>query len=545
MASLSPPTSPVELAETLRHLARAARAQADAIALNPDARAAGHIEVTAREDETLLLVPSAASWRKGDSVMVSSGGTLIRAHVSSIHRPLRAAVLRAEASVHSGAGEIFTEYDALPRRVAELLEDFATRADCPVAVPFDRAVPGAASLLGLAPPRIRTPFVPAAIRLAVEQYLTPEQMLAWAHALRQDALLLAPPGTGKTRVLAAVAVALAAMGYPVALAAPSRTARDLLFTAYREALADIPLAGHHREAARAVAPTALTLPQAYMRDCAYPDDASLVIDEVSIATLPALIAAGRDASHVVAGGDLWQLGPVVEGPAFARAGQCVPPFGVDLSTGRLSPALVRLRHSRRLPAAVADVMRALAYGPDGPLGHHAPDAPLDGTPFGAPLTIVDTSGVGSAESSACVYDALRRATAPVLHGGARLRPLVVTPTRARGEALTTMLRGYARVSTVHGAQGQEAPVAVVDLLVDLLVDLQRLDWFRAAGALEEGGRLLTVAITRASRHAIVVVDVARLRRHAGPLWARLLEVTATTPGVATVRVADLLDGPRG
>lgn len=212
--------------------------------------------------------------------------------------------------------------------MAELLEDFATRAECTDAVPFDRAVPSAASLLGLA-----------------------------------------PPGTGKTRVLAAVAVALAAMGFPVALAAPSRTARDLLLTVYREALADMPLTGNHRRTADAATPTALTLPQAYMRDRAYPDGATLILDEVSMATLPALIAAGRDASRVVADGDLWQLGPVVEGPTSARVGQCVPPFGVALTGGRHSPALVRLRHSRRMPAVVADVMRALAYEPDGPLGH--------------------------------------------------------------------------------------------------------------------------------------------------------------------------------
>lgn len=61
MISPTPTTDQLELAAKLRHLARAARAQADAIALNPDARAAGHIEVVRSVDKTLLLLGPGSS----------------------------------------------------------------------------------------------------------------------------------------------------------------------------------------------------------------------------------------------------------------------------------------------------------------------------------------------------------------------------------------------------------------------------------------------------------------------------------------------------
>ncbi len=527
--------SPATLSVALRELASAARTQADAIAADLSARASGHIEVMPTKEETMAMVPAATRWRRGDTVVIAAAGKLTRARVFAIHQPRRAAVLQAEARIAGGVGEIYTEYEALPRQVAMHLDGIAARADEPEHPPFDHAIPAAASLLGLEPPRVRAPLVPSAIREGLQPHLTPEQLLAWEHALRHDALVLAPPGTGKTYVLAAIALALSAIGGQVVLAAPSRSATELLYDAYRNALNSIALPDPWGARARAARPDVMTLPQAYMRGNPYPDGASMVVDEVSMATLPALVAAGRFASHFVGGGDLWQLGPVVEGPADARAVQCVPPFGVDLRAQQGSPALVRLRTSRRLPAVVADLMRALAYGPQGPVGHHAHDAPLHGTSFGAPLTLVDTGGVGPADATARLYGALRRATGPARFAGEPLHPLVITPTRARVTGLSSMLRGFAVVSTVHGAQGQEAPVTVVDLIMNT----PRLDWFRATDPLDEGGRLLTVAMTRASRHAIVAVDVARFQRDAGPLWQRFFTLAASSAGVATLRVADL------
>jgi hypothetical protein len=261
----------------------------------------------------------------------------------------------------------------------------------------------------------------------------------------------------------------------------------------------------------------MNLQAAYMRTWPYPRGATLIVDEVSMATLPALIAASRHSRHLVAGGDLFQLGPVVEAPEAVRATSCVPPFGIDARAANLPAHIVRLRRSAPLPEAIASLMRELVYGPDGSVGHSHRDGPLERTRFAGLLTIVDTVGHDSAAATARFYDELRThlaATPGLAH--------VIAPTHDRVKAIERYVDPWGVVSTVHGAQGKEAPVAVLDLIG---ADPHH-GWYQAAGAEDEGGRLLTVALTRGSRHTVVAVDVERFRKLSGACWRRFLQLAA-------------------
>lgn len=513
------------LAARLSQLREAAIAHADAIAMDPDNRATGKI-VTSRTAGGWLLAPAAKRWRIGDRIGVSVGAHVTRATIRLIHDETRTAAAQPERSIPSGHGLAATEYEVLHRTIALRLEPIVADA---LAGRTTIACENAAVLLGLIGPRRPPVVIPDDVRAACEGYLSVEQSVAWATATQQDVCILAPPGVGKTVVLGTIGAALSAAGRPVALVAPTHQALALLREAQVRASRFIQSATSPVNRGRPGSVSHMTLAAAFMRVGAVPTGAAVVVDEVSAASLPALVAGLSTAGHIVVGGDLLQLGPVVSAAQWVREISAAPPFGADPISPTAQAAVVRLRESRRLPAPIATLLRDVAYGPGGPTGHAAQDGPLQASPLEGALTIVDVAGVAAAEATTKLYSTLHRLAQRSPASDEAPSWLAITPTHARAEALSPHAAGMLHVSTVHAAQGREAPVVVLDLIGEPAAR----PWYAASGPLDEGGRMLTVALSRASRHTIVALDLPRFLRGPGSHWARALR-TAIESGAGRV-----------
>jgi hypothetical protein len=324
-------------------------------------------------------------------------------------------------------------------------------------------------------------------------------------------------------------------GRPVVLSAATHQATRLLKTAYEDAWTFLDDVAPRPRPRRVASASYCTLAAAYMRPDGPPDGATMILDEVSMASLPALIAGVRSVGHIVVGGDLLQLGPVISGPERVRRLVIAPPFGLAPLAAAPQRAVVRLQHSRRLPAPVATLLRSVAYGPGGPTGHAFRDRPLAGTGFGGALTLVDVGGVGPGEATDRLYRTLRGLAASVRKGAGGSPWLAIAPTHARLAVLEPHVGPGWDLTTIHGAQGREAAVVVVDLIGEPA----NRPWYAATGPLDDGGRLLTVALSRGSRHTIVALDLERHRGGPGLYWTRVLEI-AVSHGIGRVERIEAL-----
>src|SRR5690606_7481145 len=93
------------------------------------------------------------------------------------------------------------------------------------------------------------------------------------------------------------------------------------------------------------------------------------------------------------------------------------------------------------------------------------------------------------------------------------RVMVITPFVAQAELYYETLRkrfGRAApgIRTVHRSQGREADIVLLDLVDARNEDVSR--FLRASSYRSEGGRLLTVGVTRARQHLIVIADFEHL-----------------------------------
>lgn len=521
------------LLDRLTLLRDATAAHAEAIACDPDNRATGLIESRSTPSRT-VLAPAAKRWREGERIGIKVGGYATRATIRVLHAPHRVVMAVPDENIPSGNGLAATEYEVLQRMVVARLEhviadvrDF--RWTCAAQV--------AAVLLGLEAPRWTSIVIPAQIRDHFATLLTAEQVDAWGAAMARDVCLLAPPGVGKSVVLGSLAAAMSAMGRPVVLMAPTRQAVRQLTQAYDHARRSMRRPGLLSTSTRAGRVSASTVAAAYMRHSTSYAGASVLVDEVSMATLPSLIAGLRDAEHIVLGGDLFQLGPVVNAPEWARSASSCTPFGIDPASAASHRAVVRLRASQRIPAPIATLLRDTVYGPLGPTGHDAQDRPLAGTPLDMALTLVNCAGVGRAEATDLLYGAMRRMHATASATPEESRWLVLAPTHARAQAVASQVGKAMTVSTVHAAQGAEARVVVLDLLGAT----PSHPWFGARRAIDDGARLLTVALSRASRHMVVALDLDRFIGTVDNHWHRVIN-TAIAHGLArAVAVRDLAD----
>ena len=409
------------------------------------------------------------------------------------------------------------------------------------------------SALGLRPvlPRLAQPSV------LPHEALDQDQSRVLRYALEGPyTAIVGPPGTGKSRLVAHMILELRARGNSVLVVTPSNVTADLIamrilpFAGSESVLGNVVRLGTVQTpvlAALANQPATLgSAPTIHIADGSDADAADRAIkaadvlitalprtwttgglrrrfdvaiaDEASMALIPAVIAAfGHATRQGIVVGDPCQLGPIVHSrsPLSDRwLRRCV----FDLADrGRAAP-VVALRTQYRMRPGIADLVSTLSYR------HLLRSAPeVLARPF-APcalgedeMFLVDTSalshGGATLENPAHAYvaaalaDLLRPLDSEEPTGSvaliSRFRRQVALTRRAIREGCHYPSSAVA--STVHSFQGSEADAVVVDLcaspgsyLGDYLVD---------AHTRSDGGRLLTVALSRARDRLAVIANV--------------------------------------
>ncbi|HSW50962.1 MAG TPA: AAA domain-containing protein [Bryobacteraceae bacterium] len=373
--------------------------------------------------------------------------------------------------------------------------------------------------------------------------------------------VVGPPGTGKTRLVAHTILELRARGESVLVVTPSNRTADLIVMRLLPFAEDLgSMLGNVVRLGTVQAPELVELasqperlwsePRIHIVDGSDADAAnkaikradvlittlprtwttggfdrrfdSVLVDEASMALVPAVVAAfGHAAERGIVYGDPCQLGPIVHSrsPLSDRwLRRCV----FDLSDrGRAAP-VVALRTQYRMRPSIADLVSDLSYrgmvrtSPEVLTRPFAPSTLGDDEMF-----LVDTSalsGGGTLENpahahvAAALADLLRPLDSEERTGSvaliSRFRRQVSITRRAIRENCRHPSSAVA--STVHSFQGSEADAVVFDLcaspgsyLGDYLVD---------AHVRSDGGRLLTVALSRARERLAVIANVGFLTR---------------------------------
>jgi superfamily I DNA and/or RNA helicase len=262
---------------------------------------------------------------------------------------------------------------------------------------------------------------------------------------------------------------------------------------------------------------------------------AVILDEASMVSLPIGLLTSLVGSRICLVGDPRQLGPVVQ----SRRSAAVRWMGTSLfedpdaggpgpSKGRLNGPLAVLEEQHRLPRAVAELVSNLSYG--GRLSTTLSESPEEESAaalLGGALLYVDTGTVTASSrprsrfprenrgQARIVADLVQRALAgvPDLAG----EVAVISPYRnhvsaLRGEARRRSVGGDVRVSTVHRFQGRQCRLVIVSIPERPGEALS--GFLTARHPWHEGGRLLTVALSRASECLVVVGNLGWLARAA-------------------------------
>lgn len=291
---------------------------------------------------------------------------------------------------------------------------------------------------------------------------------------------------------------------------------------------------YRRELERAIAGARLvvaTVHQTYLSSVLTESSFDVVvIDEASMVSPISLYTAAGLGGRTIIAGDFRQLPPIAVSPspvvaawlrrdAFEVAG--IPD---DVERGDIPPYMVMLREQYRMAHAICELV-ADAYGgrlttapsvfarATGPLGRHSVMY-VDTAPEGSVAEVVRGGSRRNAVHVRLVSDLLSRL---VESGRIRRRDLrnvfVITPFAAQAQSYHESLRErFGRVApqtgTIHRTQGREADIVILDLVDAPNLPVSR---FLAGRTYQsESGRLLTVAITRARQHLIVIADFEHL-----------------------------------
>ncbi len=398
--------------------------------------------------------------------------------------------------------------------------------------------------------REATPIQPI-VRPAEYPDLNPSQHRAIETSLSQRVTFIwGPPGTGKTKTLAALAANLVAADKRVLLSALSNMALDQLLqatvarlgsaargttiarmgsqmeegmqrfgrrafpeTRFGAKRADYTWGGHVQESILVAANfTMLTYPGA-----AYPGAFDYVIaDEVSMANIPNLIAATCYAqTGVVFGGDPFQLPPIypddAETPNEWFRASVFEKAGID---DLHDPRVAFLDTQYRMQKEIGDLVSDLFYGNE----LHTGTEPLPVLPvFGARVVFVHSAGqVRYTDAYREDADENRRfneshaetvvdTILALAESGVRPSDIgVITPYNAQvvmvARTLQSALAGREhvlkdiKISTVHSFQGQERRVIIVDFTDDNVPPTR----------LTAKWNLINVALSRAKEQLVIV-----------------------------------------
>lgn len=271
----------------------------------------------------------------------------------------------------------------------------------------------------------------------------------------------------------------------------------------------------------------------------------LVVDEASMVSPIAMYSAAALALRTVVAGDFRQLPPIaLSNSSAARAWLRRDPFEVigipdDIERGDYPDYLVMLKQQHRMaPDICALVARQYDFQltthasvlerPPGPLGR---DAVLyaDSSMCNARVAIENSGSRSNIVHADIVRAFLQRAVQRgALTSDTLPDVLVITPFIAQVRLLERVLsehfgRSSPQVRTIHRCQGREASAVILDLVDAANANSSR--FLSASSFRSEGGRLLTVAATRARDHLVVVGDMTHLR-NAGTIVRDFVEAVA-------------------
>jgi hypothetical protein len=279
--------------------------------------------------------------------------------------------------------------------------------------------------------------------------------------------------------------------------------------------------------------TAATTHQSYLSPLlSLADWDVLVVDEVTMVTPTVLYTASGLARRTIIAGDFRQLGPIAHARTHAaRRWLRTDPFHLlgipqEIARGGRPPHLVMLREQYRMADDIAAVVqpayfhqlithesvRHRSHGPLGPDGVFV----LDSSRSGAQALITATGSRSNEIHARIAGDVFASALARGrLDDGALHDVLVIAPFVAQTQLLAESLRDRfgrcaPRVRTIHRAQGCEADIVLLDLTDASNAPVSR--FFSGRDFASESARLLTVAVTRARRHLIVIGDMPHMLR---------------------------------
>ncbi|MHB1194821.1 MAG: DEAD/DEAH box helicase [Longimicrobiales bacterium] len=421
--------------------------------------------------------------------------------------------------------------------------------------------------------------------MSVGTELNAQQQTAIRHGLsRGITFLWGPPGTGKTATIASLTHEALARGLRVLVLAPSNAAVDhaalgvqnlliasplelqgeaarlgtvsepILRRRYREN-ARLRLRRHAPEYPLDIWPGPIdelllrriqtssllvtTLPRCWIAGGLQTLFDVVIVDEASMATIPALYQAARHSRHsVVIAGDFRQLGPIVAS-STPRARRWLHRDIWDLhgipdlvAAGVDCPQLVTLHEQYRMAPPIMDIVGGLWYHGRLRSGHNTEQTKSvrHGVLGDARLVLVDTSdcplyGRRRFENSyhAEITAALGRSLVHV-PGSVALITRHIDQVRAISALCGRGRKLPIRIDSVHSYQGGEADTVIIDVTASRRHWAG--DWAEARLPRSDGDRVLAVAASRARERLVLVANLDYLKSRPsfrGTVLASLIE----------------------
>jgi hypothetical protein len=276
-----------------------------------------------------------------------------------------------------------------------------------------------------------------------------------------------------------------------------------------------------------------TVTRTYLRPVEFAAFDVVIVDEASMILLPAIFhAIGLATERAVIAGDFQQLPPIVQTQQQAifdvLAKDAFKNAGIDIDAVRKGKVsrLVMLNEQFRMDDSICRVVSGAFY--DAKLVT-AKERKSDGLqlpePFNQHLTIIDTSRVwpfATRDAFSSRFNlmhalAIRNLTLHFHEKGVEGKGMVgvATPYSAQAKLLKKMLKAHGldennvRASTVHGFQGDERMLVILDL-VDSVGERNAGIFLQADHLGDSGAKLFNVAFSRAKEAIIVVANLTFL-----------------------------------
>lgn len=280
-----------------------------------------------------------------------------------------------------------------------------------------------------------------------------------------------------------------------------------------------------------------TVTRTFLRPIEFSAFDTVIVDEASMILLPAVFqTAGLATERVVISGDFQQLPPIVQTQQQTihdvLAHDIFAEAGISIQTVQASqtPRLVMLDEQFRMDDSICHLVSTAFYG--GMLKtHHQRQADEfdEPEPLSERVTIVDTSRIwpfttrNAFNSRFNLMHALAvrnlvlhlQEHERILDSENKSRLGICTPYTAQAKLLREMLKAHGvenatvRASTVHGFQGDERALMVLDLVDS--VGERNVGIFLQANQLDDSGaKLFSVALSRAQQGLVIVANLTFL-----------------------------------